>query len=69
MINLERLIDNYVAAAKMAHEIGFHFVDIKSCHGYLLHEFLSARSRPGKFGGDLAGSKPTVTGNHRPCTR
>ncbi|MFO0790911.1 MAG: NADH:flavin oxidoreductase [Pirellulales bacterium] len=52
---LEQLIDDYVAAARLAHEVGFHFVDVKACHGYLLHEFLSARHRPGRFGGDLAG--------------
>ncbi len=52
---LDRLIDDYVAAARVAHEAGFHFVDIKACHGYLLHEFLSARHRPGPYGGDLAG--------------
>ncbi len=52
---VERIIDAYVNAAKMAHEIGFQFVDIKACHGYLLHEFLSARTRPGQFGGDLHG--------------
>src|SRR4051812_47703122 len=40
---LDELIDNYVEAARIAHEIGFHFVDVKACHGYLLHEFLSAR--------------------------
>jgi 2,4-dienoyl-CoA reductase-like NADH-dependent reductase (Old Yellow Enzyme family) len=51
----ERLIDDYVDAASRAHEIGFHFVDVKACHGYLLHETLSARARPGRFGGDLAG--------------
>jgi 2,4-dienoyl-CoA reductase-like NADH-dependent reductase (Old Yellow Enzyme family) len=53
--DLERLIDNYVAAAKLAFDVGFQFVDVKACHGYLLHEFLSARRRPGRFGGDLAG--------------
>lgn len=53
--DLETLIDNYVVAAKQAHQIGYHFVDIKACHGYLLHEFLSARIRPGQFGGDLEG--------------
>jgi 2,4-dienoyl-CoA reductase-like NADH-dependent reductase (Old Yellow Enzyme family) len=53
--DLERLIDNYVAAAGVAHRVGYQFVDIKACHGYLLHEFLSARARPGRFGGDLAG--------------
>ncbi len=52
---LEQLADDYVAAAHLAHEVGYQFVDVKACHGYLLHEFLSARSRPGKFGGDLAG--------------
>ena len=53
--DLERLIDSYVAAAGLAKDVGFQFVDIKACHGYLLHEFLSARSRPGRFGGDLEG--------------
>ncbi len=52
---LERLIDTYVAAAGLAKEVGFQFVDIKACHGYLLHEFLSARVRPGRFGGDFDG--------------
>ncbi len=53
--DLERLIDDYVAAAKTAARVGFQFVDIKACHGYLLHEFLSARRRPGPYGGDLEG--------------
>ncbi len=53
--DLERLIESYVAASRLAAEVGFDFVDIKSCHGYLLHEFLSARVRPGRFGGDLEG--------------
>jgi 2,4-dienoyl-CoA reductase-like NADH-dependent reductase (Old Yellow Enzyme family) len=52
---LERLIDDYVTAAHLAWEVGFQFVDVKACHGYLLHELLSARTRPGRFGGDLAG--------------
>ena len=52
---IERLIDLFVAAAGLAREVGFHFVDVKSCHGYLLHEFLSARVRPGRFGGDFEG--------------
>jgi 2,4-dienoyl-CoA reductase-like NADH-dependent reductase (Old Yellow Enzyme family) len=52
---LERLIDAYVIAAGLARDAGFQFVDVKACHGYLLHEFLSARTRPGRFGGDLEG--------------
>ncbi len=53
--DLERLIETYVAAAGLAQEVGFQFVDVKACHGYLLHEFLSARVRPGRFGGDFDG--------------
>jgi NADPH2 dehydrogenase len=49
------LVDRFVAAAGVAQQAGFHFVDIKACHGYLLHEFLGARHRPGEFGGDYAG--------------
>lgn len=52
---LEELQARYVAAAVLAAEAGFDFVDIKHCHGYLLHELLSGRDRPGPFGGDLAG--------------
>src|SRR5262249_6129381 len=53
--DIEKLINDYVAAAHLAHEVGFRFVDIKACHGYLLHEFLSARRRPARFGGHRAG--------------
>ncbi len=52
---LEDLIQAYVEAAKVAQQTGYQFVDVKCCHGYLLHEFLSARTRPGKFGGDYQG--------------
>ena len=53
--DLHRLVDSYLAAARLAHKVGFRFVDVKACHGYLLHEFLSARVRPGEFGGDYEG--------------
>jgi NADPH2 dehydrogenase len=52
---VDQLADDFVAAARLAYEVGFQFVDVKACHGYLLHEFLSARRRPGRYGGDLAG--------------
>lgn len=52
---LEGLGDNYVKAARLAHQAGFDFVDVKSCHGYLLHELLGARAREGSYGGDFAG--------------
>jgi NADPH2 dehydrogenase len=48
---LKRLVDDYVSAAKIAWDIGADFVDIKHCHGYLLHEFLGAHTRPGIYGG------------------
>ena len=38
-------------AASLAAGAGFDFVDIKHCHGYLLHEFLAARHRVGLYGG------------------
>jgi NADPH2 dehydrogenase len=50
---VKRLIDDFVAAAKIAADIGADFVDVKHCHGYLLHEFLAAHTRPGPFGGPL----------------
>ena len=53
--DVERLIDAYVAAARDAEAAGFDMVDLKACHGYLIHEFLSARRRPGRFGGDFDG--------------
>jgi len=52
---LEDLVGDFVAAARTAAQAGFDFVDVKCCHGYLLHELLSARSRPGPYGGDFQG--------------
>ncbi len=55
---LDLLVDKYVAAAKKAKAIGFDMVDIKACHGYLLHEALGAFSRTNpdgtksKYGGE-----------------
>jgi 2,4-dienoyl-CoA reductase-like NADH-dependent reductase (Old Yellow Enzyme family) len=50
---IDELIQCYIRAAKIARDIGADFVDIKHCHGYLLHEFLGAHTRPGKFGGSF----------------
>ena len=46
---IRRLIDDFVVAAKRAQQCGYDFVDIKHCHGYLAHEFLSAVTRPGPY--------------------
>ena len=43
----------YAKTAKLAVEAGFDGVDIKSCHGYLFQELLSAFDRPGRYGGCL----------------
>jgi 2,4-dienoyl-CoA reductase-like NADH-dependent reductase (Old Yellow Enzyme family) len=51
--DLDRLVEEFVRAARQAYSMGFQFVDIKHCHGYLGHELLSARDRPGKYGGSL----------------
>jgi len=48
---LDRLQDTYVEAAALAYRAGFDFVDLKSCHRYLLSELLSAETRPGRYGG------------------
>jgi 2,4-dienoyl-CoA reductase-like NADH-dependent reductase (Old Yellow Enzyme family) len=50
---LARLVEDYAAAARVAADAGANFVDIKHCHGYLLHEFLGAHTRPGRYGGSF----------------
>jgi NADPH2 dehydrogenase len=50
---IEEIIEQFHRAARMAKELGFDFVDIKHCHGYLGHEFLSAHTREGKYGGSF----------------
>ena len=50
---IARLVEDFIKAARLARKAGFGFVDIKHCHGYLGHEFLSAVDRPGRYGGSL----------------
>jgi NADPH2 dehydrogenase len=50
---IARLVEDFVRAARLAQAAGFAFVDVKHCHGYLGHEFLSAVDRPGRYGGSL----------------
>ena len=52
---LDRLVDDFAAAALIARNAGFDFVDVKACHGYLGHELLGAVDRPGRYGGDFEG--------------
>lgn len=51
--DIQRLIEDFIKAAKLAQQAGFTFVDLKHCHGYLGHEFLSAIDRPGRYGGSF----------------
>ena len=51
--DVSTIVADFVAAGKIAAEIGFDFVDLKHCHGYLGHEFLSAVDRPGPYGGSF----------------
>jgi 2,4-dienoyl-CoA reductase-like NADH-dependent reductase (Old Yellow Enzyme family) len=48
-----RIVEAFGRAARLAQDSGFDFVDLKHCHGYLGHEFLSAYHRPGPYGGSF----------------
>jgi NADPH-dependent glutamate synthase beta subunit-like oxidoreductase/2,4-dienoyl-CoA reductase-like NADH-dependent reductase (Old Yellow Enzyme family) len=50
---LDKLQDAYVEAARLAFEVGFDAVDIKSCHGYLINELFASHKRKGKYGGSF----------------
>jgi NADPH-dependent glutamate synthase beta subunit-like oxidoreductase/2,4-dienoyl-CoA reductase-like NADH-dependent reductase (Old Yellow Enzyme family) len=50
---LDKLQNAYVEAARIAFEVGFDAVDVKSCHGYLINELFGCRSRKGKYGGSF----------------
>ena len=50
---LEKIAGAYVQAARCAERAGYDFVDVKCCHGYLLHELLGAHTRSGRYGGSF----------------
>ena len=50
---LDTLPPLYVKSALLAIEAGFDGVDVKSCHGYLFQELLSAFTREGRYGGSF----------------
>lgn len=50
---LDKLQDAYVEAARIAFDVGFDAVDIKSCHGYLINELFACHNRDGKYGGSF----------------
>ncbi|HEY3397719.1 MAG TPA: FAD-dependent oxidoreductase [Armatimonadota bacterium] len=50
---LDALPDRYVAAARVARDAGFHAVDLKATHRYLLNELLASHTREGRYGGSF----------------
>jgi len=50
---IKAIIKNFHRAAVAAYELGFDFIDIKHCHGYLAHELLGGHTRPGEYGGSF----------------
>jgi NADPH-dependent glutamate synthase beta subunit-like oxidoreductase/2,4-dienoyl-CoA reductase-like NADH-dependent reductase (Old Yellow Enzyme family) len=51
---LDALPDAYVAAARVARDTGFHAVDVKACHRYLLNEILASHTRENsRYGGSF----------------
>ncbi len=51
--DLDAIVEQFKVAAVRAWKLGFDFVDIKHCHGYLAHELLAAHTRRGAYGGSL----------------
>jgi 2,4-dienoyl-CoA reductase (NADPH2) len=50
---LDALRDDFVRVARLAKRAGFDGVEVKACHGYLLAELLTARTRSGRYGGSF----------------
>ncbi len=52
---IEKVIDDFVAAAKRAVEIGYDVIEIHAAHGYLLHQFYSpvSNKREDEYGGSF----------------
>ena len=55
--DIDRLLDGYRRATRLALRAGFDAIEIHAAHGYLLHAFLSplTNTRSDEFGGSLEG--------------
>ena len=53
--DIEKAINDFAEAAKLALKAGFEVIEIHAAHGYLLHEFLSpfSNQRTDEYGGSL----------------
>lgn len=55
---LEQIKTTCINAARLCREAGFDAVDVKACHGYLVHELLGAHNRlESRFGGSFENRK------------
>ena len=52
---IDRVVDDFVRAAKLARSAGFRVVELHFAHGYLVHEFLSplCNTRDDEYGGSI----------------
>ena len=58
---LDTLPEKFARSARLAMEAGFDGVDVKSCHGYLFQELLSAYNRQGRYGGSFENRTKLLT--------
>jgi 2,4-dienoyl-CoA reductase-like NADH-dependent reductase (Old Yellow Enzyme family) len=54
---LKRIQDQYITASRLAVLAGFDAIDIKACHGYLIHELLSSKNRENSLYGGIEHTK------------
>ena len=54
-VEMDRIRDQFVAAAEMAHRAGFDMIELHAAHGYLISSFISpvSNTRRDNYGGDL----------------
>lgn len=49
--DLKRIQDQFITTTRLALLAGFDAIDLKACHGYLIHELLSSKERKGSIYG------------------
>lgn len=56
--DLKKIMDMFIETSRLAFKAGFDAVDIKACHGYLIHELLFSYGRKKSiFGGPESGER------------